>query len=167
MWNLLLCFILGWSDCSSSEDGDGSCATCWEQLDGMAGLGPYLNKAVGWDLCLSSCSSTTGLHSFQDLSLTLLVRFDWKTLSTVGGAVIQPLAWVWANHTLGLTKLFWASESGRYVPWQIPWSVDEQMSKAWDYYLCSAGVNLVCKDPCTLVTNPSQILSGWTLQIPL
>lgn len=49
-------------------------------------------------------SSATGPHSFQELSLAFLVRWGWKTLSVVGGAVIQFFAWAWANWALEPAK---------------------------------------------------------------
>lgn len=42
-------------------------------------------------------SSIAGLHSFQVFLPASLVICGWETLSTVGGAVTQPLAWVWAS----------------------------------------------------------------------
>ena len=50
-------------------------------------------------------SSVTGPHSFQKLLQSLLVKWGWKLLSTVGNTVIQHLDWTWANQAVGWAKL--------------------------------------------------------------
>lgn len=50
-------------------------------------------------------SSIAGLHSFQVLLPAILVTCGLETLSTLGGAVTQLLAWAFANKTLGLGQL--------------------------------------------------------------
>ena len=49
--------------------------------------------------------SDAGMHSFQELSPVLLVKWGWNVLSTVSETVAQFLAWAWANQALGKAKL--------------------------------------------------------------
>lgn len=63
--------------------------------------------ALGW---ISSASlppgwSATELPEVATNATCSMVRWDQKILSTVGGAVIQPPAWEWANQILGTAKL--------------------------------------------------------------
>lgn len=85
-----------------------------------------------------------------------------------------------ANSALGLVKLLiWGSESGISAPcWvlrsECAHSLVLQMSKAsgWDYYLGTAGMNLVCKETCAGCCKPlpllhhSQIPRGWVPGFP-
>ena len=55
----------------------------------------------------------------------------WKMFSTVGGAVIQLLAWVWVNQYLGPAKLLvWGSTLGRSSSCQVPWPVLPRLGSA-------------------------------------
>lgn len=101
----------------------------------------------------------------------------WNILSTVGGNVIQLLAWAWANQALGPAKLLsWGSKSGRLTFLQVPWpELVLQMSKTnvWNYYLGTASMNSVYWDLCAgccqrlPTVHHSPVPSGWAPQIPL
>ena len=105
----------------------------------------------------------------------------WPDGVEVDGTVIQLLVWAYVNWALGLAKLLiWGSKLGKSAPHWVPRSectpdLVLQMSKAtgWDYYLGTAGMNLVCQDRVLVVASPSpllhhsQIPSCWAPQIPL